>query len=101
MMAVSAESGWLLSRRLICFSISAAASGDRLAEPGELLGGLLAFAELVLDRPQLLPQVVLALRAVHLAARLGGDLLLHRQDGDLLGQALVDQAQALDRVVGL
>ena len=106
MIAVSAESGWLRSSRLICFSISVAASGgdllfgDRLAELGDVLGHLLALAELLLDRAQLLAQVVLALRLVHLAARLRGDLLLHRQDGDLLAQAVVDQAQPLDRVGG-
>ena len=72
--------------------------GDDLAVGVELLGDLLALAELLLDRAQLLAQVVLALRLVHLAARLGGDLLLHRQDGDLLGEAVVDEAQPLDRV---
>ena len=92
MIAVSAESGWLRSRRLICFSISVAASGGiflsaiELAVLRELLGHLLALAELLLDRPQLLAQVVLALRLVHLAARLRGDLLLHRQDRDLLAR---------------
>ena len=104
MIAVSAESGWLRSRRLICFSTSVAASagifllGDELAVLRELLGDLLALAELLLDRAELLAQVVLALRLVHLAARLRRDLLLHRQDGDLLGEALVDEPQPLDRV---
>ena len=64
----------------------------------DLLGDLLALAELVLDRLHLLAQEVLALRLVDLVARLRGDLLLHRQHGDLLGEAVVDQLQALDRV---
>ncbi len=41
--------------------------GDDLAVGVELLGDLLALAELLLDRAELLPQVVLALGLVHLA----------------------------------
>ena len=71
---------------------------DHLAERVELFGDLLAFAELLLDRPELLAEVVLPLRLVHLAAGLRRDLLLHRQDGDLFGEVVVDEPQALDRI---
>ncbi len=75
--------------------------GDRLAVVFELLGELLPLAELLLDRAQLLAQVVLALRPVHLAARLGRNLLLHRQDRDFPGEVLVDEPQPLDGVGAL
>ncbi len=75
--------------------------GDELAIMGELFVDLLSFAELLLNRPQLLAQVVLPLRPVHFPPGLGGDLLLHRQNGDLLGETLVDVAEAFDRIGGL
>ena len=53
------------------------------------------------NRPQLLAQVILPLRPVHFSPGLRGDLLLHRQNGDLFGQALVDVAEAVDRIGGL
>ena len=83
---------------------------DRLRHPGlvglllerrDLLRQLVAFAQLALDRLQLLAQEELALAPVHLALGLGRDLLLHGQDLELLGHQLVDPAQALDGVGGL
>ena len=67
----------------------------------DLLGELLALAELRLDRLELLAEEVLALALVHLALRGGGDLLLHRQHVDLAREELVDLAEPLDRVEGL
>ena len=64
----------------------------------ELLGELLSFAELLLDRPQLLAQVVLALRTIHLAPGLRRDLLLHRENRDLAREVLVHEPKAFDRV---
>ena len=60
-----------------------------------------AVAELVLDLPQLLAQVVVALGLRHLLARAVLDLRLHLQDADLLFQRLVDARQPLDRLVEL
>ena len=56
----------------------------------DVLGDVFAFAELRLDRFQLLAQEVLALRLVHLALRRGGDLLLHGEQVDLAREQLVD-----------
>ena len=98
MIDVSAESGCERSSRLICFSISSLRLRrdlllvDLLAVVLDLLGELFAFAELRLDRLELLAQEVLALRLVHLALRGGGDLLLHGQQVDLARQELVDAA---------
>ena len=55
--------------------------GDALAQLLDL--GLLAFAELVLDRLQLLAQVVLPLRVGHLLLRGRLDLALHLEQRDL------------------
>ena len=61
----------------------------------DLLAELVALAELALDRLHLLAQEELALAPVHLPLGLGGDLLLHREDLELLGHELVHPAQAL------
>ena len=75
--------------------------GDDLSVVLELLGELLAFAELLLDRAELLPQVVLALRSIHLSAGLGRDFLLHRKNRDLAGEVFVDEPQPLNGVGAL
>ena len=94
MTAASAESGWLRSSRLICRSSSSLAASasflsSRLLTPAaDLLGEVVALAELLLDRLELLAQEVLALRLVHLVARVGGDLLLHGEQLHLAPAAL-------------
>src|SRR5207237_8527657 len=74
---------------------------NELAIMGELFVDLFSFADLLLNRPQLLAQVILPLRPVHFSPGLRGDLLLHRQNGALFGQALVDVTEAVDRIGGL
>ena len=64
------------------------------------LGDVAVVAELLLDRLELLAQVVLALAAVHLAARLKRDLLLHGQELDLSSQKPMDSPQASERIEG-
>ena len=71
---------------------------DLLAVVLDFLGDLFSFAELGLDRFQLLAQEVLALRLVHLPLCRRRDLLLHRQQVDLAGEKLVDPLQALDGI---
>ncbi len=106
MICVSALSGWLRSRRRICRSSSSRASSvsffssARLPVVGDLLGQLLALAELLLDGLELLAQEVLALAAVDLAPGLRGDLLLHGEHLDLARQKLAHLAQPLDRIDG-
>ncbi len=70
---------------------------ELLPVAGDLVREVVGVAELLLDRLELLPQEVLALRLVDLPARRPGDLLLHRQDADLPPQDLENGAQALDR----
>ena len=57
---------------------------DAFAEFSDLLGPFVEFAELFLNRLQLLAKKIFALSLVHLALRLGLDLLLHGEDFDLL-----------------
>ena len=52
---------------------------DFLSVVLDLFGDLLPFAQLGLNRFELLAQEVLALALVHLALSGGGDLLLHRE----------------------
>ena len=74
---------------------------DFLAVVLDFLGQLLAFAELRLDRLELLAQEVLALALVHLALRGRGDFLLHREEVDLAREQLVDFLEPLDGIDGL
>jgi hypothetical protein len=67
----------------------------------DLLAVHVAVAELVLDLPQLLAQVVVALGLGHLLAGAVLDLRLHLQDADLLLQRLVHPLQAQHRLVQL
>jgi len=60
-----------------------------------------ALAELVLDRLQLLPEVVLPLRVGHLLLRLRLDLALHFEQRDLAGQRLRHHLQLREQRVGL
>ncbi len=66
------------------------------------LGALaaLVLAQLLLDRLHLLAQDVVALRLVHLALRLGGDLRAQLHDLDLARQARVGDLQQVVRRVG-
>src|SRR6185436_7833022 len=64
----------------------------------DFLGELLAFAELLLDRFELLAQEILPLTSVHLAARLRRDLLLHGEHLDLARHHVADPAQTIDRI---
>ena len=57
-----------------------------------------AFAKLALDRLHLLAQIKLALRPIHVGARLGVDFLLNRQHFDLFVQQFIHAAQASCRV---
>ena len=64
----------------------------------DVLGDVLPFAELGLNRFELLAQKVLALRLVHLPLRGRRDLLLHRQKIDLSREEIVDALEAFDRI---
>ena len=68
---------------------------DLLAELAHVLGAVVGLAELALDRLELLPQEVLALGLVDLAAHVGLDLLLHGQELDLLAERLIDALDPL------
>ena len=71
---------------------------DFLAIRLDVFGEVFPFAELRLNRFQLLSQEVLALRLVHLALRGRRDFLLHRQKVDLAREHLVDFLQTLDGI---
>ena len=57
--------------------------GDLLLELGQLVAAVLAFAQLLLDRLELLVQIVLALGLLHLALDPAADALLDLQHADL------------------
>ncbi len=105
--AVSAESGCMRSSFLSWRSTSSSTGFGIFAfpalsrRPAISSAELVAFPELALDRLHLLAQEELALRAVHLPLGLGGDLLLHGQDLELLGHELVHPPQALHRLYRL
>ena len=65
--------------------------GEARAQVGDL--GLLAFAELLLDRLELLAQVVLPLRVGHLLLRGRLDLALHLEQRDLAAERVGDRLQ--------
>ena len=65
---------------------------------GDLLGDIATVSELLVDRFELLPQVVLALAAVHFTPSLHRDLLLHREQLHLSRQEPVDPAQASEGI---
>ena len=94
----SALSACIWSSRRTCFSASTRASSgsparaDLGAQLLHLLAVDVAVAQLALDLPELLAQVVVALGLRHLLARAVLDLRLHLQDADLLLQRLVDAA---------
>ena len=90
----------------LLFSLDAGLFGhggarDLGAELFHLLAVDVAVPELVLDLPQLLAQVVVALGLRHLLARAVLDLRLHLEDADLFFQRLVDARQALHGLVQL
>ena len=68
---------------------------DALLELGELVAAVLALAELLLDRLQLLVQIVLALRLLHLPLDAVADALLDLQDADLAFHEAEDLLQPL------
>ena len=70
---------------------------DPLAQLGELVA--LAFAELLLDRLELLAQVVLALRVGHLLLRLRFDLALQLEQRNLARQRGRHRLELLEQVV--
>ena len=67
---------------------------DLLPQLGQLVGALVAFAQLLLDRLQLLPQVVLPLRLGHLALNLRVDLRPELQDLGFLREGAHERLQA-------
>ena len=73
------------------------ASSIALAQLGELVA--FAFAELLLDRLELLAQVVLPLRVGHLLLRLRLDLALQLEQRDLARQRGGDRLELLEQVV--
>ena len=74
---------------------------DFLAVVLDLLGQLFPFAQLRLNRLELLAEEVLALAFVHLPLRGRGDLLLHGEEVDLASEQLIDFLQPLHRIDGL
>ena len=68
---------------------------DALLELGHLVAAVLAFAELLLDRLQLLVQIVLALRLLHLALDAVADALFDLEDADLAFHVAEDLLQPL------
>jgi hypothetical protein len=70
---------------------------DALAQLRQLVA--LALAELLLDRLELLPQVVLPLRVGHLLLRLRLDLALQLEQRDLARQRAGDRLQLLQQVL--
>ncbi len=87
-----------LAVELLTRGVGQAALVGLLPPAGDLLGQVVALAELLLDGLELLAQEVLALRLVHLVARLRGDLLLHGEQLHLAPQHVGDLAQARHRV---
>jgi hypothetical protein len=75
--------------------------GDLLFELFDLGLELVLLAELLLDRPHLLVEVVLLLRLLHLLLDARPDLLLHLEDLDLGLHQAVELLDALRRVGGL
>ena len=73
------------------------ASSIRAAQLGKLVA--FAFAELLLDRLQLLAQVVLTLRVGHLLLRLRFDLALQLEQRHFARQRVGDRLQLLQEVV--
>ena len=69
--------------------------------PNDIFRELIAFAQLGLDGFELLAEKKLALGAVHFAARLRADLLLHREHFELFRDQLVDFRQPRNRIDGL
>ncbi len=74
---------------------------DHLAVALDLAVDLVGVAELLLNLFHLLAQQVLALGLVHLPLDLGGDLLLHLEERDLVLQELAREAHPLLEVAGL
>ena len=68
-----------------------------LPEILKLLPPLIKIPQLRLDRPQLLPQVILPLASVHLLFRLGLYLDLHLRNLKLLQEKVIDHLQPLNR----
>jgi hypothetical protein len=68
---------------------------DRLFQLGQLVTAVLGFAELLLDRLQLLVQVILALGLLHLALDPAADALFHLEHADLALHEGKDLLQAI------
>ena len=90
-----------LALELLVGLLRQVALGGLGAVAGDLVGEVVALAQLGVDRAQLLAQEVLALRAVHLLARLGRELLLHLEQVDLALEQLRDAPQPHQSVGGL
>ena len=82
-----------LAHRLAVRLLRHARRLDLLAQLGQLLAALVAFAQLLLDRLQLLAQVVLPLRLGHLALDLRVDLRPELEDLRLLRERLDQRLQ--------
>ena len=71
---------------------------DLLLQLGDLVAGFLVTAQLGLDRLELLVEVVLALRLLHLPLHAAADLALDLQDGELALHDRIDHLEALERI---
>ena len=87
--------------RLLLHLVGHLGGADLLLQLVDLPGHEVALAQLALDGPHLLPQVILPLALVHLILHLGVDLVLQLQQVQLLGQEDAQLLQPGRRVEGL
>src|SRR5436305_14958449 len=92
MMPCSGEAGWIVASRTSSRSAwRRASSGRPASDPAAQvcqLGVLLALAQLLLDRPQLLAEEVVALGLRHPLLRLAGNLLPQLAHGHIVLEQL-------------
>ncbi len=74
---------------------------DLLLELGQLVAAVLALAKLLLDRLELLVEVVLALRLLHLPLDAVADALLDLEDADLAFHVAEYLLETLGNELGL
>ncbi len=104
MVAVSAASGCMRSRRLTWRSASSAASPGIFAflifrrYCVDLLLQFVAFAKLLLNRFHLLAEIELPLASIDFSARLRGDVVLDFQNFEFLGDEVVNLTEPLRRI---
>ncbi len=91
-----------LGQRLLARLLGELGLADALLHLGQLVAAVLvAVAQLLLDRLQLLVQIVLALGLLHLALDAAADALLHLQHADLAFHEGEDALEAMDDALGL